>query len=319
MRVNAASIERPAGQPTAFVSIDVDPIDTHLAGYGFTAPPCDIAYRIAVPRFLDLLDRLHIRATLFVVARDAEGQVELWREALRRGHEIASHSVTHPIPFASLPVADLVSELTDSRLRLERAIARPVLGFRAPGWDVSRSTLAAIAAAGYRYDASVLPSPALLAGAVLRFVLSGGRKRPHGVGRSLRAAFTSREPHRLRRAGGLHEFPVAVSPLLRLPFTHTLWYVAPRPLCIHAYHTVRRSRAPLSYMIHATDLLDLRRDGVDERMGRHPGMQLTLEEKLGLLEECLSAIASDYRVLPYGDLFMRDVSPDRGLHRPSGA
>jgi hypothetical protein len=287
----------------AFVSIDIDPVDSHLAGYGIAAPPCDLVYRTAVPRFLDLFDRLGIRATLFVVARDAESQAPLWREAQRRGHEIASHSLTHPIPFASLPAAELARELSESRRRLEDSIGGPVLGFRAPGWDVGRPTLAAIAAAGYRYDASMLPTPALLAGAVLRFVLSGGRKRPHGVGRSLRAAFARRGPHQVRSAAGLYEFPVAVSPGLRLPFTHTLWYVAPRALCEYAYRAVRRSRTPLSYMLHATDLLDLRDDGVDERLARHPGMSLPLARKRALLEERLSAIAADYYVAPYADLF----------------
>ena len=179
--------------------------------------------------------------------------------------------MTHPIPFASLPADVLARELTESRERLERCIGRPVLGFRAPGWDVGRPTLTAIAAAGYRYDASVLPTPALLAGAAVRFVLSGGRKRPHGVGRSLRAAFSRRWPHRIERADGLHEFPVAVSRFLRLPFTHTLWYVAPRPVCLRTYDGLRRSRVPLSYMLHATDLLDLRRDGVDARIESPPG------------------------------------------------
>ena len=47
-------------RPPAHVSIDVDPIDTHLAGYGIAAPPCDRSYRAAVPRFLDLFDRLGI-------------------------------------------------------------------------------------------------------------------------------------------------------------------------------------------------------------------------------------------------------------------
>ncbi len=288
-------------RPPAHVSIDVDPIDTHLAGYGIEAPPCDHSYRTAVPRFLDLFDRLGIRATLFVVARDAEAQADLWREAQRRGHEIASHSVTHPIPFASLPSDVLARELTESRRRLENCIGRPVLGFRAPGWDVGRPTLTAIAAAGYRYDASVLPTPALLAGAAVRFVLSGGRKRPHGVGRSLRAAFSRRWPHRIERADGLHEFPVAVSRFLRLPFTHTLWYVAPRSVCVRTYEALRRSSVPLSYMLHATDLLDLKRDGIDPRMGRHPGMALSLEQKTALLEERLSAIAGDYTVRPYAD------------------
>lgn len=309
MKMSTNSLASPsalpaaAARPPAHVSIDVDPIDTHLAGYGLEAPPCDLVYRTAVPRFLDLLDRLHIRATLFVVARDAERQAELWREAQRRGHEIASHSVTHALPFASLPGDALTRELTESRQRLEASIGRPVLGFRAPGWDVGRSTLTAIAAAGYRYDASVLPTPALLAGAALRFLLSGGRKRPHGVGRSLRFAFSRRWPYRIGGAGGLDEFPVAVSPVLRLPFTHTLWYVAPRRLCLRTYQALRRARAPLSYMLHATDLLDLRGDGVDERMGRHPGMSLSLDQKTSLLAERLSAIAADFSVRPYADAY----------------
>jgi hypothetical protein len=299
----------PFGPTSAFVSVDIDPIDTHLAGYGFTAPPCDAVYRIAVPRLLDLLDRVDLRATLFVVARDAQSQAPLWREALRRGHEVASHSITHPIPFADLPAAELTRQLVESRQRLEDATGGPVLGFRAPGWDVGRGTLDAIAAAGYRYDASILPTPALLAGAAMRFVLSGGRMRPHGLGRSLRAAWSRRRPYRLRGGADLWVFPIAVSPLLRLPFTHTLWYVAPRALCLRTYRAMRRAGTPLSYMLHAADLLSVQRDGVDERMARHPGMQLPLDDKLALLEERLRAIAADFRVATYADCF-RPGAPD---------
>lgn len=289
--------------PPAFVSVDVDPIDTHLAGYGITAPPCDLVYRVAVPRFLDLLDRVGVRATLFVVARDAEPQAGLWRAARARGHEIASHSLSHPIPFASLPADRLATELDESRRRLEDAVGTAVLGFRAPGWDVGQPTLRAIAAAGYRYDASTLPSPALLIGALARFALSAGRMRPDGIGRSLRTGLRRRWPHRVRGAGGLHEFPVAVSPLLRLPFTHTLWYVAPHVFCERAARALRRSHTPLSYMLHAADVLDLRCDGVDPRLARHPGMRLPLADKLALVERRLAAIAREYEVKRYADLF----------------
>ena len=290
-----------AGQPTAYISIDIDPIDTHLEGYGFAGnPPCDAVYRIAVPRLLDLLDRVHVRATFFVVARDAAPQAALWREVLRRGHEVASHSVTHPIPFADLPAAELNRQLVESRQRLEDATGGPILGFRAPGWDAGRRTLDAIATAGYCYDASILPTPALLAGAALRFVLSGGRMRPHGLGRSLRAAYSSRRPYQMRGAGGLWVFPIAVSPVLRLPFTHTLWYMAPRAVCLRTYRAMCRPGVPLSYMLHAADTLTLQ-DGIDERMGRHPGMQLPLDKKLGLLEDRLNAIAGDFHVTTYAE------------------
>lgn len=294
-----------ATRPAAFVSIDIDPIDTHLAGYGFAAPPCARVYERAVPRFLAMAEHIGVRATLFVVARDAASQAALWRAAVRSGHEIASHSLTHPLPFATLPAETLAYELRESRRRLEDATGTAVVGFRAPGWDVSEATLAAIADAGYRYDASLLPTPALLAGSVLRWALSGGRVWPSGLGHALRAACAPRHPHRY---GALQEFPLAVSPLLRVPFTHTLWYVAPYALAERTYRRLGRGSAPLGYMLHAADFLDLERDGLDPRMARHPGMALPLEQKLWLLEERLRAIATDYDVRPYRERLGDDGS-----------
>lgn len=288
-------------RPIAHLSVDLDPIDTHLAGYGIRAPHCDRIYRTAVPRLLDLLDGLHLRATLFVVARDAEREAPLWREAVARGHEIGSHSMSHPIPFATLPPAERLREVGESRRRLEDAVGRPVLGFRAPGWDVDQTTLDAVAGAGYRYDASILPSPALLPGALLRLVLSRGRMRPHALGRSIRLAWSRRLPYRVARDGGLREFPLAVSPVLRVPFTHTLWYVAPRAVCWRTYRAIRRSGGPLSYMLHAADLIDLKRDEIDARMARHPGMQLGLDAKLALLKGFLGVLSAEYRIVTYED------------------
>jgi hypothetical protein len=93
-----------------------------------------------------------------------------------------------------------------------------------------------------------------------------------------------------------------VSPGLRLPFTQTLWYVAPEAVCRRVYRAVRRSRTPLSYMLHATDFLDPAGDAVDSRLARHPGMSLPFARKSELVEQCLSAIAADYRTRPYADL-----------------
>jgi peptidoglycan-N-acetylglucosamine deacetylase len=286
-------------RPLAHVSVDLDPIDTHLAGYGLSGERCDAIYRLAIPRLLEVFDRQQIRATFFVVARDAEAQQPLWRELVARGHEIGSHSMTHPIPFATLPAADLERELVESRTRLSAASGQEVIGFRAPGWDVDARTLRAIAAAGYRYDASILPTPALLAGALMRLVLSGGRARPDGIGRLLRMSVTRPRPHRRADANALWEFPVAVSRAVRLPFTHTLWYVAPAALCARIQRGLRRSGRPLSYMLHAADALAVDADAIDTRMRRHPGMGLSLADKLGLLEDRLAAIRSDFHVMTY--------------------
>jgi peptidoglycan/xylan/chitin deacetylase (PgdA/CDA1 family) len=48
------------------------------------------------PAILDLLDAHGARATFFLVGERAERRPELVREIVRRGHEVANHSHTHP-------------------------------------------------------------------------------------------------------------------------------------------------------------------------------------------------------------------------------
>ena len=79
------------------IGVDIDPIDVHMAGYGLTSLTRDTTvYDVAVPRLLDLFARHGIRATFFVLGRDAEAQSPLLRRIIAAGHEIADHSMTHP-------------------------------------------------------------------------------------------------------------------------------------------------------------------------------------------------------------------------------
>lgn len=48
------------------------------------------------PRILDALDRHQARATFFLIGERAERYPELVAEILRRGHEVAHHTHTHP-------------------------------------------------------------------------------------------------------------------------------------------------------------------------------------------------------------------------------
>ena len=303
-------------RPQAFLSCDVDPVDRHLQGYGFEGvPPTDLVYRVAVPRILELLDEIGVPATFFVLGRDALAQADLLREMVARGHEVASHSWGHPQPFHTLGDTSLVHELEASRAVLEHVTGRPCEGFRAPAWDIDERVLAAIVRAGYRYDASLFPTPLLLLSRASVFVRgllpvrsnhAGGAPSQERGGKGdvlsmsvVHHAFASSVPHRLSTPEGpLLEIPASVSPLSRLPLYQTFAYLVPRPLFAAIYADVRRSGRACSYEFHAADLLDRVDDDVDPRMACHPGMSLSLGTKRAVLRQMMERLARDYDVVP---------------------
>lgn len=289
----------PGPRRPATVSVDVDPVDLHLVGYGVRgAPPDPLVYERALPRLLERFAAHGVRATLFVVGRDAAAQSAALRAAARGGHEIASHSMTHPLALASLPAARQAEELDGARRALEQAAGEEVAGFRAPNFDLDGAALANLARAGYRYDASGYPTP-VLAAARMVLALKGGD--PLGVLRLRLLPFTwRREPHRIATAGGaLAEFPVTVAGPLRLPVYHTLRYGGSDPAFAATLDRLARDGRSLSYVLHAVDALGLEEDGVDRRLARHPGMDRPLAAKLELLDRTLAAIAARFECVTY--------------------
>ena len=287
----------------AGLSVDVDSVASHLEGYGFERPADDgAAYRLAVPRALEVFARFGARATFFLIGEEAERHPEVVRELARCGHEVASHSMTHRLPFTDLDAARCRREVYDSKALLESLAGRPVTGFRAPSWDLSPALFAALADAGYRYDASTYPSILL---PLLRLAVSRrssvGRTR---TGSSIWAgAFGPTGLHARRVADRvLIEVPMCTAPWTRLPYYHTMRFVAPAPLFALIGRLARARRGPICYQFHAADFLDVERDGLDARITRHPGMTLPLERKLALAERALRELATRRRVVPLGDV-----------------
>ncbi|MFD3485753.1 polysaccharide deacetylase family protein [Streptomyces sp. NPDC058665] len=60
----------------------------------------------STPRFLDLLDELHTRATFFMIGTALLRHPRLGREITRRGHEVAVHGWTHNHPWLPTPAQD---------------------------------------------------------------------------------------------------------------------------------------------------------------------------------------------------------------------
>jgi hypothetical protein len=102
-------------------------------------------------RLVELLQRHGASATFFVVG-DLARQVA--RFIPRNGpQEVASHGLTHSV-LTRLSPERVCFEITESKRALE-AEGYEVGGFRAPFLKCPRGMLSAVAAAGYRYDASL--------------------------------------------------------------------------------------------------------------------------------------------------------------------
>jgi hypothetical protein len=288
-------------KPRATVNVDVDPVDLHLIGYGFPGlPPDPLVYSAALPRLQACFDRFGVRATFFVVGRDADAHAGALARLAASGHEIASHSQTHPMALASLSDADLSRELEESKRRLEASSGQTILGYRSPNFDMNERALALLAAAGYAYDASAYPTPLLLAA---RLLLATKSRDARGVLRlGLRPFTWQRAPH-VRQAGArrLHEFPVSVTPFARWPVYHTLRYGMSDARFARVLDGFCARGETLSYPLHAVDALGLDEDRVDRRLAAHPGMNRSLEEKLALLERTVQAIAERFDARTFRD------------------
>lgn len=289
----------PARRTPATISVDVDPVDLHLIGYGVRGgPPDPLVYEKALPRLLERFAAHGVRATLFVVGRDAAAQAPALRAAAAAGHEIASHTWSHPLALAGLPGEAQERELGDSKRALESAAGAEVVGFRAPNFDLDAAALGRLARSGYRYDASGYPTP-LLAAARLVLALRGGRPL-EVLGLRLVPFTWRRAPHRIGTAGGaIAEFPVSVSGPLRVPVYHTLRYGVSEARFAATLGGLARRGEALSYVMHGVDALGLREDGVDPRLSRHPGMDRPLGAKLDLLDRTLAAIAERFECVTF--------------------
>jgi polysaccharide deacetylase family protein (PEP-CTERM system associated) len=110
-------------------------------------------------RLLDLLARLNIRATMFVLGKMAERFPDVVREIDAAGHEVASHGYGHVEIFKQTP-DEFAADLGRSKDHLEHLLGKRVRGFRAPDFSIVRDSLWALdvlADCGFEYDSSIFP------------------------------------------------------------------------------------------------------------------------------------------------------------------
>lgn len=108
----------------------------------------DGPHPLITPWILDQLDREGVKATFFVVGKQAMLYPELVREIRRRGHALGSHSYAHHSYRHMTPV-ECEQDMVKSRLAIREACGETVTLLRPPGGYYDAAVKAAAGALGF--------------------------------------------------------------------------------------------------------------------------------------------------------------------------
>ena len=126
------------------------PLDIVAQSRGRFAP------NVAIPRILDMLDRLEIKSTFFTPGWTVDQFTDSVEEIVSRGHELAAHGYLHE------RLAEISMEAEEQAFKrglaaFEKVGVRPE-GFRAPYWLISDRTIKLVQRLGFRYDSNMMDS-----------------------------------------------------------------------------------------------------------------------------------------------------------------
>jgi len=334
----------------ACVSLDLDDLWTYLKTHGDPAwAERPTFLPVFIPRVLELLDRLDLRITFFVVGADAACPEHraLFGDLARAGHEFGNHSHEHDPWLHLYPSEELEADLRRAEEAIREATGHGVVGFRGPGFSWTPTLLEVLAARGYGFDASTLPT--YLAPLARRYFLARSalsdleRERRAGLFGSWRDGLRPVGPYYWRLPSGakLLEIPVTTIPGLKLPFhmSYLLFLRRRSPRLMQSYLRAavlasRTAGVGPSFLLHPLDLL-----GGEEvpGLGFFPGMDLSRREKTAAFADAFRILGDHFELVPMGryaadlagrgTLPLRDpqwqppgpTAPDRAPARDAGA
>lgn len=316
---------------TASLSVDLDNTWSYLKIHGDPGwsdfPSC---LDLVAPHILEAASTRDMRMTMFVVGQDAA--LSKNAEALSllgaSGHEVGNHSFNHE-PWLHLKNrAEIDYEIKQAHDSIAVATGSVPVGFRGPGFSISRAALETLSSQGYLYDASTLPT---FIGPIARaYYFKTARIEPSELDKRERLfgkfteVFRPIRPYRWslgEERSQILEIPVTTMPLSRLPIHATyLLYLAgfservARAYLRTALSFCRLTRVEPSFLLHSLDFLG--RDDVTD-LEFFPGMNMPGEQKRRLVGEFLDMLGEDHEIVTMREHADRLVS--NGVSRRQAA
>jgi hypothetical protein len=306
-------------KPPAGISLDLDNQWSYMKIHGDEGWDKYPSYfDIFVPHILDVLHKLDLKITFFVVAKDAESEEnrKYLKMIAERGHEIGNHSYHHESWLQTYSFEKIENEIRLAEEAIEKATGRMTTGFRGPGFSWSIDLLKVLESRGYYYDASTLPTYLGPLARMYYFWKSDLSKDEKKARKELFGKFSegfrSLKPYYWNLGEGkrLTELPVTTMPFVKFPF-HLSYLIylnnLSRPLMNLYLHTAiylcKLTRTPISFLLHPLDLI-----GGDQlkELAFFPGMDVSSETKVKVFFHVIETLKSNYSLLPM-DLYRQEM------------
>ena len=305
----------------ASISLDLDDKWSYMKVHGDPGWEKFPSYLdIVLPITLDVLDRLDIRITFFIVGQDAaiEKNHAVLKMIVDRGHEVANHSFHHESWLKTYSKEKIEEEIVIAEEAILKATGKRTNMFRGPGFSWSNDLLEVLEKRNYIFDASLLPtyiSPLMRKYYFWKSKLSKEEKesRKELFG-SFKESFYPLKPYtwKLPNQKNLLEIPVTTMPVFKIPFHQSyLIYInnisggLMKLYLRFAIMMCKITRTQPSYLLHPLDLLGS--DDVPE-LAFFPGMNVQSKKKVEIFETAMNILKNNFELLPMGEFAAR-VSP----------
>jgi len=312
--MSATSPDRKARDRCASVSLDLDNLWSYLKIHGSDAWRDRPSYLDRfVPYMLEVLGRLDLRITFFIVGADAaepRNHAAL-RTITAAGHEVGNHSFEHEPWLQLYDRRQLEDEIDRTDRAIEAATGAKPVGFRGPGFSWSPELLSVLHSRGHGFDASTLPT--FLGPLARAYYFATAELTPEERARrkELFGRFTDGfrpvKPYdwALADGGRLLEIPVTTMPVFKMPFHFSYLVFLARyseALMMLYLRTAllacRVTGSEPSFLLHPLDVIG--GDQVPE-LEFFPGMDVPSARKTALLEKVLRTLGEHYELVPMGE------------------
>ncbi|MET0660109.1 MAG: polysaccharide deacetylase family protein [Steroidobacteraceae bacterium] len=298
-------------KPLASVSLDVDNLWSYMKIHGDNSWESRPSYlNTFIPYVLEVLDRLQLKITFFIVGADAadDRNGAPIRSIVKTGHEVGNHSFEHE-PWLHLYTREqLYREIEMADQAIEAASGQKPVGFRGPGFSWCPELLSVLEERGHGFDASTLPTYLGPLARAYYFWTANLSKEEREQRKELYGKFSeglrSVKPYYWELGNGrkLLEIPVTTTPVVKTPFHFSyLVYLArfSEPL-MHAYlrtalTACRVTGTEPSFLLHPLDVI-----GGDQapELKFFPGMDVSSARKTALLEKVIRTLGKSFDLVP---------------------